>query len=205
MSIRVLIADDHRLFLQGLKQLLAGIEDVEVIAEAMDGLKALEQIRSHNPDIALLDVAMPELSGVDVATAIQEESLPTKVLLLTMFKEVALLERALAAGASGFVLKESAFEELVFALKQVSEDGVYISPTLAAKRRRLVESQALTPREVEVLDLVAEGLTSQKIAGRLHISSKTVENHRANIMRKLDVSNTAQLIRKATATGLLKS
>ncbi len=205
MSIRVLIADDHQLFLQGLKQLLDGIEDVEVIAEATDGLKALEQIRSHKPDIALLDVAMPELSGVEVAAAIQKESLPTKVLLLTMFKEVALLERALATGAAGFVLKESAFEELVFALKRVSEDGVYISPTLAAKRRRLVESQALTAREVEVLDLVADGLTSLKIAKRLHISLKTVENHRANVMRKLDVSNTAQLIRKATATGLLKS
>ncbi len=201
--IRVAIADDHGIFRQGLRALLEGEEDLTLVGEAADGPAALSLIAAEGPDVAVVDVGMPGATGVEVARAVRDAGQATRVVLLTMYKDPELLARALEAGAAGYVLKDSAFEELTFAVRQAHAGGVFVSAALMAARLRGAEGQALTPREREILRLVATGRTSRRIAKALHISVKTVETHRANIMRKLDVSNTAELVRRAVERGLL--
>jgi DNA-binding NarL/FixJ family response regulator len=206
--IKVVIADDHTIFRQGLAQLLSSVEGVTVTGEAADGSEALKLIREMQPDVAILDLSMPQ-GGLEVAREISREGLSTRVILLTMHNEPDAANKALQAGASGYVLKDNAFEDLVYALRSVARGGTFISPSVAAgvmkSNERRKEGEPLTKREREVLALIATGLTNKQIAERLFISVKTVETHRARIIEALDLHNTAELVRYAIESGLVEN
>lgn len=211
--IKVVIADDHNIFRQGLAQLLATVEDITVAGEAADGVQALKLIRELKPEVAILDLSMPS-GGLEVARAVHSQGLATRIILLTMHNEPDAANKALQSGAHGYVLKDNAFEDLVYALRSVARGGTFISPSLAAgvlksgERRKRGESKTgepLTRREREVLSLIATGLTNRQIAEKLFISVKTVETHRARIIDALDLHNTAELVRYAIDNGLVDS
>jgi DNA-binding NarL/FixJ family response regulator len=208
--IRVLIADDHTIFRQGLAQMLKSIDGLDLTGQAADGQEALRLIAATRPDIAVLDVSMPGLSGLEVTKEALRRRLPTRVILLTMHGEAEAVSTALRAGAAGYVLKDNAFEDLVYAIKAVAAGGTFVSPSVASNLLKPVESQPppdvpLTRREREVLKLIASGLTNRQIAEKLFISVKTVETHRARILQSLDLHNTADLVRYAIENGLLDS
>jgi DNA-binding NarL/FixJ family response regulator len=202
--MRVLVADDHHLFRQGLVALLRGVPEIEVVAEADTGRVALGLIESHGPDVAVLDLEMPDLTGLDVLRELARNGCEVPVVLVTMHKEPEMLAQALALGVKGYVLKENAFDDLVHAIRRAAAGGRFLSPDLIDLPRGRDDDAPLTSREREVLGLVVDGLTSREIASRLLISLKTVEAHRANLMRKLDVSNVAQLVRLALDRGLVR-
>ena len=208
MPARLLIADDHQLFREGIKALLPPGE-FEVVAESADGQETIRLARRLQPDIALLDVSMPSLNGVDAARELLRVSPGSRVVLLTMHKDNAYLVEALRAGVRGYVLKSQPTAELLHALREVARGEVYLAPGFW---RTLVESyqngedmvlDPLSPREREVLQLVAEGKTTKEIAATLGISFKTAETHRANIMGKLDIHETAGLVRYAIRNRLI--
>jgi DNA-binding NarL/FixJ family response regulator len=203
--IKVIIADDHTIFRQGLRQLLEAIKDLTVAGEAADGQQALKLIRELQPDVAILDVSMPK-GGLEVVSEICNQGLLTKIVLLTMHNDADAANRALQAGAHGYVLKDNAFEDLVYALHSVKGGGTFISPSLAAgvlkSGERRKEDEPLTRREREVLALIANGLTNRQIGEKLFISIKTVETHRARIMQALDLHSTAELVRYAIEKGI---
>ena len=209
MPTRLLIADDHQLFREGLKALLPPAE-FEVVAEAADGQEAIRLGRRVQPDLALLDITMPGLNGVDAARELLRVSPRSHVVLLTMHQDKAYLVEALRAGVRGYVLKSQPTAELLHALREVARGEVYLAPGFW---RTLVESyqngedmvlDPLSPREREVLQLVAEGKTTKEIASTLGISFKTAETHRANIMAKLDIHETAGLVRYAIRNRLIQ-
>lgn len=203
--IKVVIADDHTIFRQGLAQLLASVEDVALAGEAADGQQALKLIQEMNPDVAIIDLSMPS-GGLEVAREIRSQGLSTKVILLTMHNEPDAANKAIQAGAHGYVLKDNAFEDLVYALRSVARGGTFISPSLTAgvlkSGERRKEGELLTRREREVLALIATGLTNRQIAAKLFISIKTVETHRSRIIESLDLHTTAELVRYAIENGL---
>jgi DNA-binding NarL/FixJ family response regulator len=205
--IKVVIADDHQIFRQGLSQMLASVEDVQVAGEAADGQEALRLIHETQPDVAIVDLSMPR-GGLEVAREVRETGLATKVILLTMHNEPDAANKAMQAGAHGYVLKDNAFEDLVYALRSVARGGTFISPSLAAgmlkagERRK--EGGPLTKREREVLALIATGLTNRQIAEKLFISIKTVETHRSRIIESLDLHTTAELVRYALENDLVE-
>lgn len=205
---RVIIADDHVIFRQGLLTLLKSAPDISVIGEAGEGTETLDLIIKENPDIAILDISMPGLDGFGILQKIQSMGLSTKVIFLTMHNETLTAKRALQLNASGYVLKDNAFEDLLYAVKAVSAGGTFVSPSVFEKILRTSdegkEPHILTIREREVLKLIASGLTNKQIAGQLFISVKTVETHRTNIMQKLDSHTTADLVRYAIKTGILE-
>lgn len=209
MPTRLLIADDHALFREGIKALLPPAE-FEVVAEAANGQDAIRLTRSHKPDIALLDISMPGLNGVDAAREALRTSPRTKVIVLTMHKDNAYLAEALRAGVRGYILKSRGATELVAALREVAHGDVYISPGLS---QVMAESyfagdtsvaNPLSPRERQVLQLIAEGRTTKEVAATLCISPKTAESHRQRIMGKLDIHETASLVRYAIRSGLVQ-
>jgi len=209
MPARLLIADDHQLFREGIKALLPPGE-FEVVAESADGQETIRLARRLQPDIALLDVSMPSLNGVDAARELLRASPRSRVMLLTMHKDNAYLVEGLRAGVRAYVLKSQPTAELLHALREVARGEVYLAPGFW---RTLVESyqngedmvlDPLSPREREVLQLVAEGKTTKEIAGTLGISFKTAETHRANIMAKLDIHETAGLVRYAIRNRLIQ-
>jgi DNA-binding NarL/FixJ family response regulator len=206
--IKVVIADDHTIFRQGLAQLLGSIEDIDVAGQAADGREALKLIGELKPDVAILDLSMPA-GGLEVAREIRSQGLETRVILLTMHNEAEAANKAIQAGANGYVLKDNAFEDLVYALRSVSRGGTFISPSVAAgvlkSGERRKEGDPLTKREREVLSLIASGMTNRQIAERLFISVKTVETHRSRIIESLDLHTTAELVRYAIDNGLVKS
>ncbi len=190
MSIRVFLADDHPTLRVGLKALLCQIPDVEVVGEANTGTEALEHIRRLQPDVAVLDCELPGLSGPDVATRIQEEGLPVRVLMLSAYNEERYVRTSLEAGAVGYVLKSEPPQVIVRAIRKAARGEPYLSPPVAlkmAERRTRKGREDLTPREVDVLRLVAQGLTNRGIAAQLGITERTVEFHLTNILRKLGV------------------
>ena len=204
---RVVLADDHLMFRQGIKRILEEISDLEVIGEAGDGLELLNLLKKVTPDAVILDISMPNIRGIEATREIKMATPGVKVLILTMHKRKEYLYHCLSAGADGYLLKEDADTELYAALKKVKGGGVYISPILS---EQLVDdfvqifrgdakfsSEKLTPRERQVTKLIAEGKTNRVIAKLLFISVRTVENHRANIMKKLKLKNTAELIKYA--------
>ena len=198
--IRVIIADDHTIFRQGFKGLLDSTGDISVVGEAGNGGDALRLISELKPDIAILDIAMPGLDGIEVTKEVMGKGIATKVIVLTMNDNAVFARRATDAGASGFVLKDNAFEDLLEAIKTVMSGGTFISPSIAAKMDSDLQDrkdEILTGRETEVLNLIASGLTNKQIAEKLFISFKTVDAHRTNIMQKLDIHNTAELVRYA--------
>jgi two-component system response regulator NreC len=209
MPIMVLLADDHVMVRQGLRALLeqAGMA---VIGEASDGQEALQIAYHQQPDVAVLDIGMPHLNGLEAARRLHEALPQTKIILLTMHTEAAYVLEAVQAGAVGYVLKTQATRDLVQAIRDVLEGEVYLSPRVsrtvvtAYLNRSDLPSDPLTSREREILQLIAEGETTKEIAWRLGLSTKTVESHRIKLMRKLDIHETATLVRYAIRRGLTR-
>jgi len=209
MPIRVLLADDHQIMRQGLKNLLER-EGFAVVAEASDGRDAIHLAETSHPDVAVLDLAMPALNGVDAGREITRASPRTKAILLTMHKEDPYVLQALNAGISGYVLKSQAAEDLVQAIREVMRGSMYLSPGVsravvdAYRAKTDLPPDPLSPREREVLQLVAEGKTTKEVAAILGVSVKTAESHRTRIMEKLDIHETASLVRYAIRRGLIQ-
>jgi DNA-binding NarL/FixJ family response regulator len=209
MSIRVVIADDHQIVRQGFRALLEK-DGFEVVGEAEDGAEAVRLVKRLSPDIAILDIAMPNLNGIDAAREIQRASPDTRTILLTMFSEDHRLLEALRAGVSGYLLKTRAVEDLVRAIRDVTRGGVYLSRGLsrdvvdAYLARKPLATVELSPRERQVLQLVAEGKTTKEVASLLGVGVKTAESHRGRIMAKLNIHETAGLVRYAIREGIIQ-
>jgi two-component system response regulator NreC len=214
--IRVLVADDHTLFREGLRLLLEAQPDIEVVGEACNGREAVEATNRHCPDVVLMDIAMPEISGLEATSRITQACPNVRVLILTMHEGDHYFFQALQAGASGYVLKGMSSADLIAAVRTVSRGGVYLHPSVAKhllgdylQRTRAGEEDrglgGLSPREREVLKFVAEGYTNAEIAKQLFLSPSTVQTHRANLMQKLNLENRATLVQYALRHGLLES
>jgi two-component system, NarL family, response regulator NreC len=209
MPIRVLLADDHALVRQSLRSLLEQ-EGFQVIAEASDGQTALEQARSLEPDIVLMDISMPTSNGIEAARGIQHSCPRTKTIVVTQHGEEQFVAGAVEAGVKGYVLKSQTATDLVNAIHQVSRGEVYLSPiisaTLADSYRSKSESpkDPLTARERQVLQLIAEGKSTKDVGAILGISAKTAESHRSRLMRKLDIHETASLVLYAVRRGIIQ-
>ncbi|HLY86529.1 MAG TPA: response regulator transcription factor [Gaiellaceae bacterium] len=212
MSIRILIVDDHAVVRTGLRLLLEAEDDLEPVGEAGNARDAVFQARVLKPEVILLDIVMPESSGLDVLPQLKHESPDVKVLILSMQDEPRYVREAFAAGASGYVLKEAADTEVVAAVREVAGGGRYVNPELGARlvaadaeAARLAEADPLSDREREVLRLLALGHTNQEIAKQLYISVRTAETHRAHIMQKLRLQTRADLVSYALDRGLLEA
>jgi two-component system response regulator NreC len=214
MTIRVLIADDHTLFRAGLKALFASEEDIEVVGEAADGEEAVRKAIELRPEVVVMDLMMPKMNGIEATRRLRAELPEAKILVLSMYDDEEHVQLLLANGASGYMLKKATSDELIRALREVVAGGMPLDPSVAAKVvkdyvRRVQgdeepgESADLTPREVEVLKLVAQGLNNQAIADQLGLSRKTVDVHRANLMRKLDLHTVTELVKYALRRGLI--
>jgi two-component system response regulator NreC len=212
-NVRCLVVDDHALLRQGVRRLLQDQEGVEVIGEAANGAAALEQVIMLRPDIVLLDIGMPGVSSFDVARVIQAEYPETRVVFLTMHEDQDYVMQGLQAGAAGYVLKDTPAEKLASVLRDVHNGGKYVSPEVLnglllddSGQAEQIDSNkpTLTPRETEVMKLLAEGHTVRKIAAMLGVSMKTVDAHKFNLMRKLDIHNKAELVHCAIRNKLVK-
>ena len=207
--MRVILADDHQIVRQGLRGLLEKAGHV-VVGEASDGHEALKLARTLSPDVAVLDLSMPLLNGLDAAREIRRIAPEIKTILLTMYTDKEYVLQAMKAGARGYVLKTQAAEDLIRAIREISRGEVYLSPGVAASvvdayvDKTDVATDPLTPRERQVLQLVAEGKTTKEVARLLNISFKTAESHRSHIMKKLDIHEVAGLVRYAIHQGLLR-
>jgi two-component system response regulator NreC len=208
--INVILVDDHAVVRSGLRLLLDRQDDMEVVGEAGNAKDAVFRTRALKPDVILLDVVMPGESGIDVLPKLLQESPESKVLVLSMQDDPSYVREAFAAGASGYVLKEAADEEVVSAVRDIATGGSYVHPTLGARmiaaeaqERAAAEADPLSEREREVLRLLALGHTNQEIAEQLYISVRTAESHRAHIMQKLRLATRAELVRYALSHGLL--
>jgi len=209
--IRVLVADDHTIVRQGVVSLLEASGDCTVVAQASDGVEAVEQAVATSPDVAVVDIGMPRLSGLEAVRRIRHEAPRVRILVLTMHEEEEYVVHLVKAGASGYLVKDSAATELLAAVRALARGQGYLGPyaarVLAEQYRRPEEAAdpygALTPREREVFHLVVDGKTTKEIAKQLGISPKTAENHRARLMEKLGVHNTAELVRYAAKKRLL--
>jgi two-component system response regulator NreC len=208
---RVLIVDDHAVVRAGLKLLVDGEDDLEAVGEAGSARDAIFEARSLKPDVVLLDVVMPDQSGLEIISQLLHENADGKVLVLSMQDEPRYVREAFEMGASGYVLKEAADAELVAAIREVAQGGRYVHPELGARllqaeseQRKRAEEDPLSDREHEVLRLLALGHTNQEIAKLLFISVRTAETHRAHIMQKLRLSSRAELVRYALEQGLLE-
>ena len=209
---RILIADDHALFRKGLQMILSGRSDLEILGEAADGLELLRQLRKLNPQIVLLDISMPHLRGLEAIPEIRSISPAVKIVILTMHKNKEFLFEAISAGADGYVLKDDAEKDLFQAIESVAQGKTYVSRFLAEEswqdwiqiRRGAIKLPAKDPlstREREVLKLIAEGKSSKEIGDLLSISHRTVERHRANMMLKLQVNKSTDLVKYALHKG----
>jgi DNA-binding NarL/FixJ family response regulator len=208
--MRVLIADDHGIVRSGLRLLLERQEDIEVVAEAADGAEARDLAVRARPDLAILDVKMPKLTGLQATREIRQQAPEVAVLILSMHDDERYLFEALKAGASGYVLKTQADTDLLAAIRAVERGEPFLTPEA---QRALIQDvlergsggeEELTPREEEIVKLVAEANTTKEIAAILHLSEKTVENHRANAMRKLGMRDRVELVRYAIRRGLIE-
>jgi len=212
MSIKALLVDDHGIIRQGLRSLLAEQPDIEVVAEAEDGRKAVALVREFLPDIVIMDITMPNLNGVEATKKITAEFPKTKVVALSIHSNRRFVSDMLKAGACGYILKEGLFDELVQAINVVVEGGTYLSPQITGivvddYVKRLssgdtLKSTVLSDREHEVLQLLAEGKTTKQIALELHVSTKTIEANRRQIMEKLNIYSIAELTKHAIREGL---
>jgi two-component system response regulator NreC len=211
--MRVLLADDHRIVREGVRALLEKAGEV-VVGEAGDGQEALRLARLLNPDVVILDVSMPRLNGLDAAREIRRQLPAVRTLFLSMHADAESVRQALKAGARGYVVKSQAFEDLLRALSEISRGKVYLNPSLATELvdacldESLDESAAipdpLTPRERQVLQLIAEGHTTKEVARVLRIGFKTADSHRNHIMKKLDLHDVTGLVRYAIRQGLMR-
>jgi DNA-binding NarL/FixJ family response regulator len=212
--LRVLLADDHTLVRAGMRALLSELPGVEVVAETGDGREALRLVREKKPDIALIDISMPGLNGLEAAQRIVHDHPATRVIMVSMHGDDESVRRALTAGASGYLLKNSDRSELELALRAVARGDTWLSPSLT-KRVVAAFTQGnatpnegplalLTPRQREVLQLVAEGHSNKEIASRLNVALKTVETHRTELMERLGIHGVASLVRYAIQVGLVR-
>jgi DNA-binding NarL/FixJ family response regulator len=210
---RIVLADDHVMVRQGIRKIIEENPDLEVVAEASDGSELLEVLHNVMAHLAILDVTMPTVSGIEATRRIKDIYPQMKVLILTMHKGRELLEHAFAAGASGYLLKEDAPRELLNAIRTIEQGEIYISPLIVPflkeffvqRHHKAKRPDLLTAREMEVLKLVAEGKSSKEIAMVLCLSIRTVDNHRANIMRKLNITKNIDLVRYALSMGYIQS
>ncbi|HEY1934346.1 MAG TPA: response regulator transcription factor [Acetobacteraceae bacterium] len=211
--VRVLMADDHPIVLAGMRALVAADPCLEVVGEASDGRSALQLAKELRPDAAVLDISMPGMSGIEVATALRTEAPEARVLILTVHEDRAYLRQLLEAGVSAFLLKRSAADELVRAIHAVASGGLYLDPAIAGKvvggthgttKAPLGSPAELSERESEVLRLVAEGHSSKEISTRLSISVKTVETYKARAMDKLGFKTRVDVVRYAASRGWLR-
>jgi two-component system, NarL family, response regulator NreC len=210
--IRVLVVDDHAVVRSGLRRVLDAEDDIETVAEAPSADRAIFEALEHKPDIVLMDVTMPDGSGVDALPVLLQSVPDTRVLMLSMHDDPAYVRAAFDAGASGYVLKEAADSEVVAAVRAVASGEKYVHPALGARliaaqsaERRRAEADPLSDREREVLRLLALGHTNQEIASMLYISVRTAETHRAHIMQKLRLTSRAELVRYALDAGLIET
>lgn len=201
MPTRVLVADDHAMFRQGLVAMLGDAEEIEVVGQASRGDEALKMIDALAPEVAILDISMPGATGIEIAQTLTDGGSQTRVVLLTMHADATHARQAVEAGASGYVLKSAVFDELLRAVDTALEGGLFMTASLTAKIVRGDQQPALTKRELEILALIADGKTSRAIGRKLGIAVRTVETHRANMMAKLDVDNAAALVRYAVENG----
>ena len=207
---RILIADDHTLVREGLKQILSATPELEVVAEAMDGDQALAHVRSTEFDLALLDMSMPGLSGIDLIKRLKLERPKLRILVLSMHGEQQYAVRAFKAGASGYLTKDSASDQLVAAIRKIAAGGVYISAT-AAEQLAMgamdapgeLPHRSLSDREFEVFRLLVAGTSITDIADGLHLSVKTVSTHKTRILQKMNMASTAELVRYAVENKLV--
>jgi len=211
-AVRILLADDHTLVRAGIRSLLESVPGLTVVAESGDGREALELIVKHRPDVALLDIGMPGLSGIEVARRSAQESPRTKVIILSMHADATYVRQAMRAGVAGYLLKGAAVVELPFAVQSVMRGETYLTPRIS---QAVVDGylrdggdeptplEALTDRQREILQLVAEGKSTKDIAHLLDLSVKTVETHRTRIMERLDIHDVPGLVRFAIRAGLI--
>ncbi len=212
MSVRIILAEDHRITREGLVNLLRERADMEVVGEAENGRDAVRLARELSPDLVIMDVTMPDLNGIDATRIITSGGNSTKVIALSMYSDKQFVQGMIQAGASGYLLKDCAFEELVNAIRAVTGGNTYLSPGIAGivvqdylnklTHDRSSADTALTTREREVLQLIAEGKSTKEIATRLSVSVKTVETHRRQIMEKLGIYSIAELTKYAIREGL---
>ena len=207
---RIVLADDHALFRNGLRKILEEAEDLEVAGEANDGLELLNLLKNVKPDLIILDISMPNIRGLEAIPEVKRIHPDVKILMLTMHKDKGYLYQALAAGADGYFLKKDADAELFSAINRIRQMKVYVSPFLTDESpvnwdevRQGFQKPVITPREAEILNLIAGGRSNKEIAGDLFISIHTVERHRANIMEKLNLKNTADLVKYAIQKGYI--
>ena len=212
--MRVLLADDHGIVRRGLRSLIETDPSLTVVAEAADGLEAVRLSEEHRPDIVILDVAMPKLNGIEVAARVQALAHPPSVIILSMHADESYIIRALAAGARAYLLKDATDEDLLPAVKAVAAGKPFFSPAVTAvlvedyvrqlQARGLTDSyHLLTAREKEVLQLLAEGRSNKEVATLLDLGLSTVETHRANLMQKLNLHNTAEIVLYAVRKGII--
>lgn len=212
MSVRVVVIDDHAVVRSGLRMLLDAQDDIETVGEAGTARDAIFEVRAHKPDVVLMDVVLPDKSGIEVTPDVLKEAPEAKILMLSMQDDPSYVRQAFAAGAAGYVLKEAADSEVVAAVREVAAGRRYVHPALGA-RIAAADAEAaskaatdpLSDREREVLRLLALGHTNQEIAKMLYISVRTAETHRSHIMRKLGLNTRAELVRYALAEGLIEA
>lgn len=214
-AIRVLLVDDHTILREGVRALLADEPEIVVVGEAGDGEEAVEKVDALRPDIVLMDMVMPRMNGLEATGHIKRAHPEVKVLILSMYDDDEYVQQVIQAGASGYLLKGMAADDLVLAIREVHAGSSFLNPAVAAKliedyvrrvrgERGAEGEEPLTAREREVLKLIAEGNTNQEIADVLCLSRKTVESHRANIMRKLDLHDVTELVKYAIRKGLIR-
>ncbi len=213
MAIKCVIVDDHTLFRDGLRRVLESEPDLEVVGEASDAAGALERVRELNPDVVLMDIGMPGMSSFDAARVLIENHPNTRLIFLTMYEEEEYLLQCMSVGASGFMLKDSPAPRVINAVREVFQGRKYLSPQIlgrmvddvrARTSRTTTRGSTLTPREREIIKLIAEGRSVKEIAALLSRSVKTIEAHKFNLMRKLDIHNKAQLVTYAIQKKIVK-
>lgn len=212
MKTKIILADDHKILREGIKNLLNNEWSLEVIAEAKNGREAVGLVEENKPDIIIMDIGMPELNGIEATIKIKEQSPETKVIALSMHSDKQFITKMLKAGASGYLLKDCAVDDLVKAINSVMENNIFLSPKIsgvlvnefinASSNNNQTSSTELSIREKEVLQLIAEGKSTREVAELLFISIKTVESHRKNIMVKLDLHTIPELTKYAIRSGL---
>jgi len=214
MKYAVVIVEDHQLFRDGLKSMLNKRDDITIVGEAEDGIKAIKLIRKLKPDLVLLDLSMPKMGGISVMKDVKRELPDTRILLLTIHESDQYVLEAFEAGADGYCIKDSSRQELMVAIDSILQGKTYISPGISDQvmegfltNKKILKEKTnwdtITQREREVLKLLAEGYSNKEIGDLLHISVKTVEKHRANLIGKLDLHNVAQLTAYAIKKGLV--
>ncbi len=214
MSIRILIADDHGVIRGGLRALLAAFSDITVVGEASDGGEAIAKTMELKPDILLMDLSMPNIGGIEATRQLSQSMPNLRILILTVHEDESLLKEVIRAGASGYVVKRAAEEDLIHAIRVVARGDLYVHPSMTRSlfnepsqttSSKSSEIESLTLREIEVLQLLAKGYTNRQIADQLSLSPRTVEGHRANLSGKLGLRSRVELVEYAEKHGLLKS